>query len=83
VTVARQLHASEEVLSRSYGPSNVLRLSFRERKKQQQNEVDKLQNRRHPLVQPPSAHDQQQHKPVTAETAPPTNDITGDNTTVQ
>jgi len=71
VTVARKLHAGEEVLSYSYGPSHELQLSFREKKQQ---------------VQPPPAHDQhnQQHKPpVTAEVIPPTNDATGNNKTVQ
>ena len=71
---------------RSYGPAHILRLSFRERKKkqqqqqhQQQLDIDKLQNRQRPLVQPPSKYE---HKaPVTMETAPPTNNTTGDDNT--
>ena len=65
--VARQLHTSEEVLSRSYGPSNVLRLSFRDRKKKQ--EDNKAQH----------DHRKQHNGPsVTKETAPPPVNTTGD-----
>ena len=81
----RKLHASEEVLSRSYGPSHMLRLSFRERKKRHQEEI---QHRPHqPVVQHDQrkkyleqqqqqqphqpAYREQSKSPVTMESAPP------------
>lgn len=67
-TVARQLYTIEEVLSRSTGPANVLRLSFRERKKHH-HDVD-----RHKQVEQVSSHKQQNIPPVAVETAPTTGD---------
>ena len=71
------------MLSRSYGPSNILRLSFRERKnKAKIQEGDKLQNRLHPVVQPPppTSHDHTIQPPVTREAAaePPVTRPIGD-----
>ena len=72
----RKLHASEEVFSRSYDPSHMLRVSFRQRKKKsavkqvEQQQEHQQQQRQHEKVkeQSPESQQQVQVKPIEAKT---------------